>query len=422
VEHRDCVVFAGAGISTETRYTHPNTFYDTLRAAVECQDTPPFPALVDRFEDQPNGRQKLIETIVDRFSYINGFRELRQAATRFHDELSTMPYLKTIVTTNWDRYFEEVCDATPFVYESDIPFWGTANRAVLKIHGSIDNYSSIVASSSDYERCFKRLRDGAIGAVLKQLFATKTFVFFGYSATDSDFLAIFQTIKSGLGTFARTHYLVSPFLDDSQRARLAELNIVGIKTDGAHLLSVVKQHMISRFCFAKDESYREVSELLIQLRDLHFAFVGSYKPAENPHLIYATVYQDGLIHALERIIDQRASGRFSDLHAVRGQIGGYRDMIANYLSKRDYWEMSYFSGYQVGLEFFDMVNMLGVEETGWPPPYFHPGSGFLSQEEYDAKIRPNPDVHKAALAQAKGILKRSGAENAEVVQHLPWAT
>lgn len=422
IERHNCIIFAGAGISTETRYAHPDTFYDTMRAAVQCGDTPSFPDLVDRFEAQPNGRQKLIQTIVDRFSYINGFRELRNTATRFHRELATMPYFGTIVTTNWDRYFEEFCSATPFVYESDVPFWGLANRAVLKIHGSIDNYASIVASTEDYARCADRLRDGAVGAVLKQLFATKTFVFCGYSATDPDFLSIFEAIRSGLGVFARTHYLVSPFLDDEQSERLSRLNIVGIKTDATHFLSTIKEHMVSKFCFSKDSSFDDALEFLFELNEVHQNFVSSYRPADSPHLIFSTVYQDGLIHALERIVDQKASGRFSDLHIVRRQIAGYEQMISQYRKKRDYWELSYFSGYKTGLEFFDVVNGLGIEEAGWPPPYFHPGLGLMSEEEYEEKVRLNPDIHKAALAQAKAILRSSGAEGAQVIQRLPWAT
>ena len=146
IERHNCVIFAGAGISTETSDTHPDTLYDQLRHQIKCEDYPQFWELVDRFEAQPNGRQKLIELVKDRFGYINGFRDLRQQATRFHRALGNAPYFKSIITTNWDRYFEDVIEATPFVYDSDIPLWDTAKRPVIKIHGSIDNYSSLVAS------------------------------------------------------------------------------------------------------------------------------------------------------------------------------------------------------------------------------------------------------------------------------------
>ncbi len=420
IERHNCVVFAGAGISTETRLAHPDTFYDSMRAAVGCTDTPAFPELVDRLESQPNGRQKLIQLIVDRFSYINGFRELRGTATRFHQEISTMPYFSTIVTTNWDRYFEDYCGATPFVYESDVPFWGLAKRAVLKIHGSIDNYASIVASTEDYTKCAERLRDGAIGAVLKQLFATKTFVFCGYSASDSDFISIFEAIRSGLGAFARTHYLISPFLTDEQTYRLSHLNIVGIKTDASYFMKTIKQHMIAKYCFASDESYGEIFDTLLSIREEHRTFVSTYKPADHPHLIFATVYQDGLIHAFERILDEQSSGRFSDLHFVQRQIDGYEQMIRRYKTERNYWEVCYFTGYMTALEYFSMIDMMEDSDIDTIPSYFHPGIGYLSREAFDDSVRDFPDIHKGALAQARKILRHSAG--AEVIQHLPWAS
>ena len=418
IERHNCVIFAGAGISTETKYTHPATFYQQLKKEARCEENLSFPQMVDCFQARPNGRQELIQLIIDRFSYIDGFRELKRTATRFHSELATMPYFSTVITTNWDRYFEEEIGATPFVYESDIPFWENARRSVLKIHGSIDNYTSIVASSEDYEACENRLRDGAIGAVLKQIFATKTCIFFGYSATDDDFLNIYNTVRHGLGALARSHYIVSPFLTDEDCSRLKDLNLIPIKTDATYFLSIVKQHMIDKFCFAPDEAYSRVAEVIFDVYDEHFEFTSSFMAKNSPHLMFSAIYQDGLIHALQRILDLRTTGQYSDLHYVRGQINLYEKMISDYSRKRDYWELSYFSGYLVGLEYFELVAVLADEEIPDVPQYFHPGSGPIDKLDYESRIRHNPEVHKAALAHAKGILRRR--PGMEVVQHLPW--
>lgn len=236
IEKHNCVIFAGAGVSTETGDTHPDTLYEQIQHSVQCFENLEFPKLVDMFESQPNGRQKFIELVKSRFEYIDSFRDLKFRATRFHEEISDLPYFRTYITTNWDRYFEDKAGCTPFVYDYDMPFWDTAKRPLLKIHGSIDNYSSIVASSEDYQACEERLREGALGAALKQIFATKTIIFCGYSASDQDFLNIYKTISHGLGKMARTHYLISPFLDDDQIKHLKdELNIISIKTDATIL-------------------------------------------------------------------------------------------------------------------------------------------------------------------------------------------
>lgn len=419
IEKHNCVIFAGAGISTETRGTHPNTLYDQLRHETKSTDYPTFWDLIDRFETQPNGRQKIIELVKSRFAYIDGFRDLRQQATRFHRALGNAPYFKTIITTNWDRYFEDVIEATPFVYDSDIPLWETAKRPVIKIHGSIDNFSSLVASSEDYRICENRLREGALGAVVKQIFATKTCIFTGYSAKDTDFRNIFKTIQDGLGRLARTHYLISPFVTDDEADQLkAEFGIIAIRTDATHFLETVKAHMCAKYCLSTDSSLDQIVDDLIDFQDIHFDFVDSADLKKDPHLLFSISYQDGVIHALQRIADRGKTGDFSDLHKIQGQISVYDKKIDDYRKARNYWDVSYFAGYQNGLMRLVLLNSKIDAETPSIPECYHPGKGAMYLEDFDAVVRPNPDIHKGALKEAR----RKTANLAEgiVVQHLPW--
>jgi hypothetical protein len=421
IEKHNAVIFAGSGISTETGFTHPDTLYETLKYETKIQDNLEFWELVDRFESQPNGRQKFVELVKGRFSYIDSFRDLRWSATRFHRALGNAPYFRTIITTNWDRYFEDIIDATPFVYDSDIPFWESAKRPLLKIHGSIDNYSSIVASTEDYSSCEKRLREGALGAVLKQIFATRTCIFCGYSAKDKDFRRIFHTIKEGLGQFARAHYLVSPFVSDGEAEELQrELGVIAIRTDAAHFINTIKDHMREKFCFASDSSFDEISEELERFREVHHDFVGSYNPREMPHLIFATAYQDGVLHAFERIVDRAMTGEFSDLHDVQNRIAGYERKIVGYRRRKNYWDVAYFTGYQNGLLEFVLLNEKADEEPPAIPECFHPGLGELYLEEFNEQVRENPECHKGAFREAQRRTAKFSGDEDVVVQHLPW--
>jgi hypothetical protein len=295
-----------------------------------------------------------------------------------------------------------------------------ARRPVLKIHGSIDNFASIVASSEDYEECERRLVEGALGAVLKQIFATKTLIFCGYSAKDGDFLTIYNTVRAGLGAFARTHYIVSPYLDDEDEKRLSDLNLRTVKTDATYFLGVIKSHMVSKFPFAKDEAFAQVAEILPKVIDEHLGFTQTIKPAEKPHLVFANLYQDGLIHALQRILDLMRTGEYSDLRRLSYQIDAYDEKLARYQSARDYWEIAYFTGYVVGLEFFIMCNAPGGAEDADLPLYFHPGIGPVDRHAFAATVADNPDIHKGALRQAKRVLSKPQWANVDVVQHLPW--
>jgi hypothetical protein len=93
--------------------------------------------------NQSNGRAKLLRKIKDRFDYIRSFPELYRIATRFHRELSTLFLVDTIVTTNWDSFFEDECGALPFVTADDYAFWEQSVRKVFKIHGSANSLGSI---------------------------------------------------------------------------------------------------------------------------------------------------------------------------------------------------------------------------------------------------------------------------------------
>ena len=419
IEKHNCVIFAGSGISTETSATHPNTLYDQLRYETKSEDEPAFWDLVDRYESQPNGRQKLIELIKDRFSYINGFRDLRRQATRFHRSLGNAPYFKTIITTNWDRYFEDTIEATPFVYDSDIPLWETAKRPVIKIHGSIDNYSSLVASGEDYKICEERLREGALGAVVKQIFATKTCIFCGYSAKDSDFRSIFKTIQDGLGRLARTHYLVSPYVSDDEADQLkAEFGIIAIRTDATHFIDIAKSHMGEKYCFSKDDAFDTILDDLIDFQETHLEFVDGVNLKSDPHLIFCVSYQDGVIHALQRIVDRRMTGDFSDLHKVQGQIHLYDEKIEAYRKSRNYWDAAYFTGYRNGLIRLVLLNAESDEDAPSIPEFYHPGIGEIDMEEFDEFVRTNPEIHKGALKEARR--RTLNLADDIIVQHLPW--
>jgi NAD-dependent SIR2 family protein deacetylase len=152
-------IFAGAGISTEGRGVLPRTFYQDICAslAVDPEKAKPFPDVMSAFVARPNGRRLLLRKIRDRLAYVHSFAEIYGNATRFHSELATLYLADVIVTTNWDDYFERECGATPFVAPEDFAFWDVPGRKVFKLHGSVNSYSSLVATRPDYEACFERM-------------------------------------------------------------------------------------------------------------------------------------------------------------------------------------------------------------------------------------------------------------------------
>lgn len=176
VKNKELVIFCGAGISTESNTVWPTSFYTdiltylTNEYHLELDTNITFSELMSKFcKKVPNGRKQLIRKINERFDRIQSFPELYNSATRFHREVSKIPQINTIITTNWDGFFEKECSATAIVDNNDVSLWNTFDRRVFKIHGSINNIGSIVATTEDYEKCYTRLTSEPIGDRLKTI-------------------------------------------------------------------------------------------------------------------------------------------------------------------------------------------------------------------------------------------------------------
>src|SRR5207249_3991122 len=128
---RRLVIFAGAGISTESRRVIPHTWAEGIATelGLRSNDTN-FPKLMTEYTDR-YGRAQLLQRIRERLDYIKAFPELLRTATLFHRELATAFFLDQIITTNWDTYFEAYADATPIVIPADYAFWDLAGRKVI---------------------------------------------------------------------------------------------------------------------------------------------------------------------------------------------------------------------------------------------------------------------------------------------------
>lgn len=148
----EVVIFAGAGISTETNTVFKSTLYEDVRSElnIEHNHKLSFSQLMTEFCKQQDGRRRLLSLIKKRFDYLLSFPELYRTASRFHHELSTIHHITEIITTNWDTLFESACGAGPIIIPEDFVFWDNPMRKVLKLHGSINNLGTIIATEDDY--------------------------------------------------------------------------------------------------------------------------------------------------------------------------------------------------------------------------------------------------------------------------------
>lgn len=344
VEDGRLVVFAGAGVSTETPLVFPHSFYEEILAQLsEPPAEESFPAIMSAFQEE-FGRLKLIEEAMTRLRYAETFPAVRYMATRFHTELATIAYIREIITTNWDSFFEEECGALPIVVDGDYAFYNLPGRKVYKIHGSIRNVSTVVATAEDYEQTAEQLRTSAIGGTLRHLLATKTVVFVGYSLRDSDFRNVYGPLLESMGQLRPVAYFVSPF----ESAEAEDLGLRHLKTDGTHFLRSVKAHLVEKDALIADSGYDRIENLREVVRECHELTVGM-NWRENPLLVFSIAYQDGLLDALNRMLSQWKTGEYSGPNHVAHTAVSYDRLLHIAVERCRFWDAAYIDGYANGL-------------------------------------------------------------------------
>jgi hypothetical protein len=416
---RNVVIFAGAGVSTEAPTVFPWSFYDEIHEKVGLpeEDKPTFPQLMTLLCKRPNGRRELLEKLRSRLLYVRSFPELYRAATRFHRELSTFFYVDTYLTTNWDDYFERECGATPFVNADDFAFWDTRGRKVFKLHGSVSNFGSVVATDEDYRRAQKQLQHGTLGAALKLMLATKTIVYVGYSFSDHDFLSIHRYISRELKQIAPVAYIVS--LDRTAKARFEALGLTPIFTDAAHFVQVLKKHFETDGHSLPDGRLEAIPIALVRAKTEHTRLHETFDAAAKPQIVFCASYQDGLIHAFERMMSRLHSGDYSHQCEIAAQVRKYESIRKENVRARRYLDVAYVEGYMNGL-----IYLLADDEgRAHLPFYFVLGLDAQPRTlaDYRRALRASIGAHKRATTLAERNIREKLGPGDEL-HHTPFLT
>jgi NAD-dependent SIR2 family protein deacetylase len=397
----DAVLFVGAGISTENKSYCQATFYDKIRDELGVSDNPPFPELMSMFCRQSDGRIRLLEKIKSRIDYFLSFDDLYQPMARFHRAISPLFMITDVITTNWDDLFQQECGFSPFVYDSDLAFWDAAKRRVMKIHGSISNFGSIVATTEDYKKSFKRLNDGPLGAQLKSLIARKTVIYVGYSLSDENYLRLLRNISTMMNGNVRQSYFVSPQIDQSQ-LRTAPIQLIPVETDGTFFLEQMRKALSERCGIISEEAFVNCELFFDEVAEKHDKTADAFIKTQHPLLIFALSYQDGLIHSLQRIGRMWKTGEYHSTRDVFNRVHGYDRRIDEFLGKKDFWNAAYAQGYQTGLLFL----LLKSKTAKVPkPPLLETMTGIDFKSLSSLLKFPSRKIPKPIAANAKRILK-----------------
>lgn len=349
IKNNEVVLFIGSGASTEGRGIFKTTLYAEIRNDLNIKEDISFSELMQIYCDKPHGRKKLIKEIRNRFQYYEQFPEIKRNMTQFFYHLSSIYSIKDIITTNWDTLLERECACVPIIYEEDIALLDENERKVYKMHGSIENISTLIITKDDYDKCYEDLNTNLLGARIKELLANKIVVFIGYSLEDEDFKKIWELINKNLKKLKPHFYIVSP--DGNMKDRLKEQNVTCIKTIASEFIIKVKERLINDKVILRREIFDKVTlDLRNEMIKKHNATHKLMSKNKENLLIYCTSYQDGYIHALDRIIAMGNTGIYCCFDYICSSIDSYEELFKINYREKKYYDAAYCQGYANGME------------------------------------------------------------------------
>jgi NAD-dependent SIR2 family protein deacetylase len=400
------IIFAGAGVGTESVEVYPSTFYASVKHELGLpeEERISFSKLMSLYCSHPRSHKDLFQAIQKRIEYIKSFPELYRRATEFHRELSTIPHLDEIFTTNWDDFFERECDATPIVTGQDFAvFQDVPGRKVFKLHGSIYNYGSIVATEDDYRKCYRRLSTGIIGAKLKMLLMSKTLVFFGFSFNDEDFQKLYNLLKKEVGGLVPRSYVVTLDEQAKEKLNLLGVNATPIITSASFFVEQLKKRLVKDKLMLPDQQYDGIEKVLRCVYAEHMK-LSRLSIVKHPDSLYSLFYQDGLIHAFERLLITKKSGQNSCAQKTINFIESYSKLIKERLHEGNYPDVAYFTGYHNGLLYF----LAHRKYRQLVPMYFLFGCADIGNFKQYIRLEKNAArLHKSAHKVALRLAKRT---------------
>lgn len=358
----NCVLFVGAGSSTEKWPRNPK-FYSLIREKTSFGDTEvrTFPEVMQKFcEERDGGHHNLL--IREAIRYIEHFLlpgPANRVASEFSSQLATIPFFKIVLTTNWDPLLERALDVlVPTTQDRDLAFWDDRKKQVVKIHGCVTRPHSIVATQSDYDACVEA--NALLFNKVRDLMATKTFLFTGYSLKDADFRELWDSIANRLGQFSKMAYALDPFATDEDIAYWATRGISIFRLRDTQFLEGLRSRFVEAGLLPSERLIKFLMSERSRIVKLHLQLAQNCDGAMS-----SAMYQDGLLHELDDILDSVRLGTSKQQDFEIG-LGLMHKNIKAAHKQKDPIEVAYYSGR------YAVINAYLEADRNELQPYFHP--------------------------------------------------
>lgn len=355
IMNEECVVFLGAGASTEAKEATGRPSYSRKllidELIEECNYPSGLPKLLPEVAQyyceslDAGNKGRLVRLIRERIDRITSNREVMHC----HSIIASIPHFKVVVTTNWDPLMERAINAIPVVRDTDMAYWNDKSRQVIKMHGCITDPQSMIITMRDYQDYMNRRFDSPISNKIRDLMSTKTFLFLGYSLTDPNFETIHSDILKRLGAFARTSFAILPNVTEHDITNWKERGVIVIRGLAYPFLEKLRQILIDRKIIF--DLYNEMIILDDQLQEIYQ--IHTHLDQDTDVGFATAMYQDGLQHGLDGLIYALKTGITRD--QVADMLRRSKENLEYYESSTDKFapmEVAYWNGRTHCMEWF----------------------------------------------------------------------
>lgn len=247
IRKEEVVLWAGAGLSMYAGYPSgtelSKLILEELDEDVKCliDKNQPLPYLTEEILRATEYKRDHLINLVDK-----AFKKVKSKTNYLHEILRTIPHFSTIITTNYDRLFEEVYqdDCEIVIYDKDIPKLRKDKTHVFKVHGDLNDPNSILITNSDYIKFASDGKSESIyWSVVKERISTNSVLFIGYNLEDQNIEAEFDRIIKTLGKDRLAWYLVSPNLKQSKVNHLRSKNIFYVNDTAENFIKTIHNNI-----------------------------------------------------------------------------------------------------------------------------------------------------------------------------------
>ncbi|XMB65935.1 SIR2 family protein [Mycoplasmatota bacterium zrk1] len=180
------------------------------------------------------GKDKLAKIFLELFGTGNKLDNLN-----IYKKLRGVPYINQIVTTNYDSLLETIYESSCNIISKaeDLIYCNLHKINIFKIHGTYDDFSSIVLTESDYMNFYDPNFKPYLMNKVRTLFAENSVIFLGFGFNDQYLEKFFKDFGSNSGN---SNFYISKSIQDNKLAKIQKYNIIPIEMDTLNFISILE--------------------------------------------------------------------------------------------------------------------------------------------------------------------------------------